>query len=293
MLSGAKGDGQREWGETCRHAPNPLSALVTCGSCRAVFVEGDRLPGAHRIEHRVGEGDRPHAVVTRDQHRLARFQALDEMPQLPQVRAGAGPGIDALRPVQVLGEGRRSARSSGSRPARCRTKSGRTGPPSRLRCGGSRATSCFRCGRSRRSGSGPMPPQSRASAGAGCRSAPARRAARPRRRASPGYRDRAPSGRGPRRRFSRHRQTRGCAPEPEDWCAFARTIATWPSSPLSMISLILTHSGKNRTTWPIIRVTPAASQAATIAWPSSTVRAIGFSQKTCLPAAAAFSVAIR
>jgi hypothetical protein len=54
------------------------------------------------------------------------------------------------------------------------------------------------------------------------------------------------------------------------------------SSPL-IASLMACTAGLKRSTWPTISVTPARSAAATMARPSSTFEAIGFSTSTCTP----------
>jgi hypothetical protein len=49
----------------------------------------------------------------------------------------------------------------------------------------------------------------------------------------------------------------------------------------------LAYGGRSRRLWPTISLTLAASAASIMSWHSSTVIAMGFSQKMCLPARAA------
>src|SRR2546427_4107374 len=66
-----------------------------------------------------------------------------------------------------------------------------------------------------------------------------------------------------------------------------RSTAGVPMSPRAVISRARRYSGKKRSTCATSSRTPAVRQAAIMRRPSPTVRAIGFSQITCLAAAAA------
>jgi len=68
-----------------------------------------------------------------------------------------------------------------------------------------------------------------------------------------------------------------------------RTIATRPTAPSSTVCLARAYCGKKRTTCAGSKITPAARQAAIISAACWGVRASGFSQTMCLPAAAALS----
>ena len=59
---------------------------------------------------------------------------------------------------------------------------------------------------------------------------------------------------------------------------------TSPYSPFSTVSFTNANSGKNRSTWATIRNLPVRSAASIIRSAFSSVRAIGFSTSTCLPA---------
>ncbi len=71
------------------------------------------------------------------------------------------------------------------------------------------------------------------------------------------------------------------------------TANTSPSRPASTDARNRPYDGAKRTGYAIIRITPAASQAASMASPSATSVASGFSQSTCAPTAAARSTSPR
>ena len=71
--------------------------------------------------------------------------------------------------------------------------------------------------------------------------------------------------------------------------SFVQSPVRW----LKAISRARATTGRKRDTNATCSCTPAVSQAATMAWASSRVVAIGFSQSTCLPWAAASSTCAR
>ena len=82
-------------------------------------------------------------------------------------------------------------------------------------------------------------------------------------------------------------QSGGC----ESRCAL--NVSGRPSSPAEIRRASSTYSGQKRSTSPTMRIRPLRSAAARIASASSSVSAIGFSSRTCLPAANARSAAAR